>query len=80
MRTTIKRLEYLEHARRSLVASTTTSDAPERIRENLKRIGERSRTGDWPPACLPTAEEVKIRLSATLDLGRADVFHPHWGR
>jgi|HubBroStandDraft_3_1064219.scaffolds.fasta_scaffold415812_2 hypothetical protein len=67
MRTTIKRLEYLEQARRSLAESAPTSDAPERIRENLRRIGERFRTGGWPPACLPTAEEVKIRLRATLD-------------
>jgi hypothetical protein len=67
MRTTIKRRESLERTRRSLGESATTFDAPERIRESLKRIGEPLRTAGWPPACLPTAEEVKIRLSAALD-------------
>jgi hypothetical protein len=68
MRTTLKRLEYLEHARRTLVAIAGPSDARERLRENVERIAERLRTGgDWPPEHLPTAEEVKIQLRATLD-------------
>jgi hypothetical protein len=68
MRSTTRRLEYLEQARRTLPVVAGTSDARERIRENLKRIGERLRSGgNWPPEHLPRAEEVKIRLRGTLD-------------
>jgi hypothetical protein len=68
MRPTTRRLEQLERARRTLLAVTNPSGATAILLERVNRVAERLRTDpDWPPWPIPTVEEVRKLLQATLD-------------
>src|SRR5437879_751882 len=60
MKTIVKRLEHLEHARRTQIAAASTFDARSMLLEKLNGAAVRLRAGgNWPPEPRPTVEEMK---------------------
>ncbi len=63
MKTIIKRLELLEHARQTQIAASTRNVRAV-LMEKLNGVAERLRAGrNWPPEPRPTVEEVKQRIN-----------------
>jgi hypothetical protein len=62
MKTIIKRLEHLEHARQTQMAARSV-DARALLMEKLNGVAERMRAGgNRPPEPRPTVEEVKQHI------------------
>ena len=62
MKTIIKRLEFLEHARQTQSA-VSPYDVRAVLMEKLNGVAERLRAGgNWPPEPRPTVEEMKQRI------------------